>query len=112
MLRKKLEATNFIQDFLNIIANHMLVIEKEDRATVGQLMPMFNAIKAECARNVSYYTSPSTSTGSAAVAQIPAAQTLSIQAQELIRKASRAIPRYTGQTEVGLQRTAATHLKP
>lgn len=111
-LRKRPEATNFIQDFLDIIANRMLVIEKKNRATVKELLPMFNSIKARCDRDVSYYTDPSTSDGSAAVAQIPSAQTLSIQAQELIRRASQPVPRYTGQTGVRPQRSGATHLKP
>ncbi|KAK4243195.1 kinase-like domain-containing protein [Corynascus novoguineensis] len=111
-LRKKPEATRFIQDFLDIIANHMLVTNKTDRATVGQLLPMFDAIKANCGRDISYYTSPSTNSGSAVVARAPAAQTLSIKAQESIRRASRAIPRYTGQVQVRPQRTGATHLKP
>jgi hypothetical protein len=105
-LRTRPEATNFIQDLLDIIANHMLVIEKKDRATADQLLPKFNVIKAKCGRDVPYYTDPSTSSGSA-VAQVPAPQTLKSEALESIGRASLAIPRYTGQT-----RSGGTHLRP
>ncbi|KAH6847083.1 kinase-like domain-containing protein [Chaetomium sp. MPI-CAGE-AT-0009] len=117
-LRKRPEATKFIQDFLDIIANNMLVIEKQHRANVDQLLDQFNVIKARCDRDVSYYTAPSTRSGSAVIAQVPAAQakSLSIQAQEFIRRASLAIPRYTGRAELevrpGPPRSGATHLKP
>jgi hypothetical protein len=108
-LRTRPEATNFIQDLLDIIANHMLVIEKKDRATANELLPMFNDIKekfGQNGQNVSYYIDPSTSSGSA-VAQVPAPQTLNREALESIRSASRAIPRFTGQT-----RSGGTHLGP
>ncbi|KAK4119077.1 kinase-like protein [Parathielavia appendiculata] len=111
-LRERTEATNFIHDFLDIIANHMLVIEKKDRATVDQLLPRFSAIKANCDQDSSYYTEPSTRTGDAVVAQIPAAQTLNIHTRVAIRRASQALPRYTGQAEVRPQRNEAAYLKP
>ncbi|KAK3296416.1 kinase-like domain-containing protein [Chaetomium fimeti] len=111
-LRKRSEATKFIQDFLDIIANDMLVIEKKDRATVGQLLPRFSAMKTNCDRDASYYIDSSTSSGSPTVAQVPAAKRLSIQTQETISRWSRGIPRYTGRAEVRPERSGATHLKP
>jgi serine/threonine protein kinase len=113
-LRKRPEATKFIQDFLDIIADNMLVTEKKKRATVDQLLPKFNDVKANCDQDVSYYSRPSASSSSAAVPQMPAPQTLSIRAQEMIRRASLAIPRYTGRMEVTLrpQRSGATYLGP
>ncbi len=108
-LRKRPEATNFIQDLLDIIANNMLVIEKVDRATVENLLPKFNTI---CDRDESYYTDSSPRSGSVVVAQVPAFQTLSPEVRESIRKDSLVIRQYTGQAKVMPQRPGETYLRP
>ncbi|KAK5656069.1 hypothetical protein OQA88_5208 [Cercophora sp. LCS_1] len=112
-LRETQEATQYVQDFLDIIQNYMLVIKKSDRASVATLMPLFNKLKERCDRDPSYYTQASSIRRGAQVIQLPVVETLSIPARETISRGTAALPGYSEQAQPSqLQRSAATHLRP
>ncbi|KAK4110317.1 kinase-like protein [Canariomyces notabilis] len=96
-LRARPEATQFIQDFLDIIQDHMLIIEKSARGTAKRIAPLFDEMKRKCDKDRSYYTVPAPPSGSLAIPeQRPVVEPLSIEALRHISQATLNIPRYTG----------------
>jgi hypothetical protein len=57
-LRTKPKATPFIQDFLNIIQHHMLIVDKNTRGTATSIEPLFNEMQRKCNEDPSYYSMP------------------------------------------------------
>ncbi|GAB1316368.1 hypothetical protein MFIFM68171_06578 [Madurella fahalii] len=122
-LHGKPRATTYIHDFLDIIANRMLIVEKDNRGTAEELVPMFAELKRRCERDPSYYTKPATRSAGPVV-QFPVVHPLSIEAQEAFRRSSQAMPLYSGQmpgeiaeqmherVQLRIPRGGATHLRP
>jgi hypothetical protein len=91
------QATDFVREFLRIIEQHMLVIDKDNRARALLLKPKFDELKENCEKNQSYYM---TKTGHPMeMSIVPRPETvsrLSNAAQTLINQGPVALPQFRG----------------
>ncbi|KAK3689904.1 kinase-like domain-containing protein [Podospora appendiculata] len=104
-LHDKPRATSFVKEFLGVIQNSMLMIEKEQRKTSEELIPLFQSLNDKCnaANGAEYCTKPASLSSPRFIEpQFPVVRHLSDQVQEMVNKSETPLPRYTGAAVGGL----------